>query len=55
MHYYQVLLKILQLIQNAAVRAPTGPFSLHWLPVKPRIDFKILVFACKVLTDQAPS
>ena len=29
--------------------------SLHWLPVKARIEFKILLLTYKALNDQAPS
>ena len=58
-------LKNLQLIQNAAARVLTGTSkrdhispvlsSLHWLPVKYRIEFKILLLTYKSLNDQAPS
>uniref|UniRef100_UPI000D3040EA uncharacterized protein LOC112434934 n=1 Tax=Maylandia zebra TaxID=106582 RepID=UPI000D3040EA len=58
-------LKSLQLIQNAAARVLTGTrkrehispvlASLHWLPVKSRIEFKILLLTYKVLNNQAPS
>lgn len=51
-------------MQNAAARLLTGvrkrdhitPVlqSLHWLPVKFRIDFKILLFVYKVLSGLAP-
>ncbi|MDF4350591.1 reverse transcriptase family protein, partial [Vibrio parahaemolyticus] len=58
-------LKTLQLIQNAAARVLTGTkkrdhispvlASLHWLPVKSRIEFKILLLTYKALNGQAPS
>ncbi|XP_072251173.1 uncharacterized protein [Leuresthes tenuis] len=58
-------LKSLQLIQNAAARVlmrtnrrdHVSPVlaSLHWLPVKFRIEFKILLLTYKVLNDRAPS
>jgi len=58
-------LKTLQLIQNAAARILTGTkkrdhispvlASLHWLPVKSRIEFKILLLTYKALNGQAPS
>ncbi|XP_030580839.1 uncharacterized protein LOC115777144, partial [Archocentrus centrarchus] len=58
-------LKSLQLIQNAAARVLTGTrkreqispilASLHWLPVKSRIEFKILLLTYKVLNNQEPS
>ena len=54
----------LQLVQNAAARLLTGTkkrehitpvlSSLHWLPVKFRIDFKILLFVFKSLNGLAP-
>lgn len=54
----------LQLLQNAAARLLTGTkkfehitpvlSSLHWLPVKHRIDFKILLFVFKSLNGLAP-
>ena len=57
-------LNSLQLIQNAAARVLTGirkrdhisPVlaSLHWLPVKFRIEFKILLLAYKALNGLAP-
>ncbi|XP_047193774.1 uncharacterized protein LOC118286550 [Scophthalmus maximus] len=57
--------KSLQLIQNAAARVLTrtrkrdhiSPVleSLHWLPVKFRIEFKILLLTYKALNNQAPS
>ncbi|XP_075334697.1 uncharacterized protein LOC142396039 [Odontesthes bonariensis] len=58
-------LKSLQLIQNAAARVlmrtnrrdHISPVlaSLHWLPVKFRIEFKILLLTYKALNDRAPS
>ncbi|XP_054865229.1 uncharacterized protein LOC129348587 [Amphiprion ocellaris] len=58
-------LKHLQLIQNAAARVLTivskrdhiSPIlvSLHWLPVKCRIEFKILLLTYKALNNQSPS
>ncbi|XP_071329025.1 uncharacterized protein [Trachinotus anak] len=57
--------KSLQLIQNAAARVLTGTrkrdhispvlASLHWLPVKSRIEFKILLLTYKAINGQAPS
>lgn len=54
----------LQLVQNAAARLLTGKckyenitpvlISLHWLPVKYRIDYKILMFVFKSLHSLAP-
>ncbi len=58
-------IKNLQLIQNAAARTLTrtkkyehiSPVlaSLHWLPVKSRIDFKILLLTYKALNGLAPT
>uniref|UniRef100_A0A665UBY4 Reverse transcriptase domain-containing protein n=1 Tax=Echeneis naucrates TaxID=173247 RepID=A0A665UBY4_ECHNA len=58
-------LKGLQLIQNAAARILTGTrkrdhispvlAALHWLPVKYRVEFKILLLTYKALNGQAPS
>ncbi len=58
-------LRTLQIIQNAAARVLTGTkirdhispilASLHWLPVKSRIEFKILLLTYKALHGQAPS
>ena len=58
-------LKTLQLVQNAAARVLTrtrkrdhiSPVlaSLHWLPVKFRIEFKILLLTYKALNNMAPS
>ena len=54
----------LQLLQNAAARALTRTrrrahitpvlISLHWLPVRARIDFKVLLLVYKALHDKAP-
>ncbi len=53
----QTCVKCLQLVQNAAARLLKGKhksehitpilISLHWLPVKYRIDFKVLLFVFK--------
>ncbi len=61
----QTALSRLQLVQNAAARLLTRnhkrdhitPFlqSLHWLPVRYRVDFKILLIVYKSLNDMAPS
>ena len=58
-------LKTLQLVQNAAARVLTRTkkrehitpvlASLHWLPVKSRIEFKILLLTFKALNNMAPS
>ena len=55
----------LQLIQNTAARILTNTTrrahitpvlaALHWLPIKSRIDFKILLITYKALHDLAPS
>ncbi len=54
----------LQLVQNVAARLLEGKrkyehitpilMSLHWLPVKYRIDFKIVLFVYKALNNLAP-
>ena len=54
----------LQLIQNAAARLLTRSnrrchitpvlSSLHWLPVRFRVDFKVLVITYRALNGQAP-
>ncbi len=54
----------LQMIQNAAARLLTGVrkrehitpvlISLHWLPVRFRIDFKVLLLVFKCLNGLAP-
>ena len=61
----QASIKRLQLVQNAAARLLTGhkrrdhitPIlaSLHWLPVRFRIDFKLLLFVFKALNGLAPA
>ena len=61
----QASLKRLQLVQIAAARLLTGTkkrdhitpvlSSLHWLPVKYRIDFKVLLFVFKSLHGLSPS
>ena len=58
-------LKTQQLIQNAAAWLLTGTrkrdhispvlASLHWLPVKSRIEFQILLLTYKAFHGQAPS
>ncbi len=55
----------LQMVQNTAARLLTGSrkfdhispilTSLHWLPVKQRIEFKMLVFVFKALHGLAPA
>ena len=59
-----VLLKILQNVQNIAAKLVLGYNkydsstmalkTLHWLPVKKRIDFKILSLVHKCLSGQVP-
>ncbi len=54
----------LQMVQNAAARGLTrtrkcdriSPVlsTLHWLPIKHRIDFKILLITYKALNGLAP-
>ncbi len=54
----------LQMVQNAAARYLIGTkkrdhitpvlASLHWLPIKLRVDFKIILFAYKALHNSAP-
>ena len=54
----------LQRIQNSAARLICGLprfsqisttlFSLHWLPVPYRVDFKVLLLACKAVYGLAP-
>ena len=61
----QSSLSRLQLVQNAAARLLTGTkkresitpvlASLHWLPVKYRVEFKVLLFVFKALHNLAPS
>ncbi|XP_052454335.1 uncharacterized protein LOC128014662 [Carassius gibelio] len=58
------LVNKLQLVQNAAARVLTGTrkydhispvlSTLHWLPIKHRIDFKILLITYKALNCLAP-
>ena len=58
-------IKRVQRIQNAAARllSGTGKYdpitpvlkSLHWLPVRQRINFKVLLLTYKSLNDLAPS
>ena len=60
----QVSISRLQLVQNAAARLLTGTrkrehitpvlASLHWLPVRYRIEFKTLLFVFKCLNGLAP-
>ncbi len=60
----QSSLSRLQLVQNAAARLLTNTkkrdhitpilASLHWLPVKQRIVFKILLFVFKAINGLAP-
>ena len=55
----------LQLVQNAAARLLTGTRKrdhitpvlarLHWLPVRHRINFKVLLFVYKALNGHSPS
>lgn len=57
-------LNLLQRIQNMAARVVTNSrksdhispilYSLHWLPVKSRIDYKILTLTFKILHGTAP-
>jgi len=59
------LFRHLQTIQNAAARFLTGASrrdhispvlrSLHWLPVKQRVDYKMATLVYKSLRGQAPS
>lgn len=60
----QSTLHRLQMVQNSAARLLTGTrkrehitpvlAELHWLPVKYRIDFKILLFVFKALNGLVP-
>lgn len=62
--FNNVSLNRLQLVQNAAARLLTGTnrrahitpilFTLHWLPVKFRINYKILVLTFRALHGQTP-
>ena len=55
----------LQHVQNAAARLVEGAEkqehitpvlqTLHWLPIRARIDFKIILIAYKALNNQAPT
>lgn len=61
----QSSLSRLQLVQNAAAHLLTSTsrrehitpvlYSLHWLPVHFRVDFKLLMFVFKALNGLAPS
>ncbi len=61
----QTALARLQVVQNAAARLLTGTrkhehitpilFSLKWLPVRFRIEYKLLVFVFKSLNGLAPT
>ncbi len=61
----QSSLQCLQLVQNAAARLLTGTkmyehitpvlASLHWLPVRFRIEFKMLLIVFKILHGLAPA
>ncbi|XP_029285402.1 uncharacterized protein LOC115006916 [Cottoperca gobio] len=63
--YCNSLLSTLQLIQNAVARVLTRTrkrdhitpvlAALHWLPVKYRIEFKILLLTYKAINGQAPA
>ena len=58
-------LRKLQAVQNAAARLICNTprfdhitpvlYDLHWLPIKSRIDFKILLITYKALNNQAPT
>ena len=60
----QSSIRRLQIVQNAAARLLTGKrkfdhvtpvlASLHWLPVRYRIDFKILLLIFKALNGLSP-
>ena len=60
----QVNLNKLQVLQNSAARLiekikkhdhiTETLINLHWLPVRARIDFKILLFTWKALNNSAP-
>ena len=60
----ETLLQKLQRVQNAAARLVTGTRKyehitpvlkeLHWLPIKQRIEYKILLLTFKALMGQAP-
>ncbi len=56
------LINKLQMVQNAAARVLTrtrkydhiSPVTLHWLPIKHRIDFKNVLITYKALNGLAP-
>jgi len=60
----QACVSRLQLVQNAVARLLYGKrkydsvtpvlISLHWLPIKYRIDFKILLFVFKSIHNETP-
>ncbi|KAF7689309.1 hypothetical protein HF521_012662, partial [Silurus meridionalis] len=60
----QSLLNRLQMVQNAAARLLTNTSkcshitpvlrSLHWLPVRFRVEYKVLLFVFKAINDLAP-
>ena len=60
----EYLLDLLQKVQNAATKlvlsmkksdsATVALTTLHWLPIRARIDFKILTLVQKCLSDNAP-
>ena len=60
-----LLLKKLQRVQNTAARIITRTsrhshitpvlHDLHWLPIKARLDYKILTYTYKAIHDQAPA
>jgi hypothetical protein len=60
-----VLLSHLQKLQNQAARIATGTSrfehispvlrTLHWLPVKRRVEFKVLIFVYKYVYGDSPS
>ncbi len=62
-HWFEIV--FYKIVQNAAARVLTRsrkydhftPIlqSLHWLPIKFRISYKILLFAYKALNDLAPT
>lgn len=57
----QSTLSRLQMVKNLAARSLTGTRksdhispSLHWLPIKFRVDFKVLLLTYKALHNMAP-
>ena len=58
------LMNILQKVQNASAKLVTSSkkydsatsslYQLHWLPIKSRVDFKILTLIHKCLSGSAP-